>query len=145
MTVQPRPDGYHTVTPYLIVRDAERVLRFLQDAFDAPVTERMEAPDGTLMHAEVLLGDSKIMMGEAKGEREPMPAMLYVYVPDCDAAFQKALDAGGTVVREPRTEFYGDRSGGVRDPSGNEWWVGTHVEDVPPDEMARRAAARSAS
>ena len=141
MAVKPVPDGFHTVTPYLSVTDAAKLLDFVQRAFGATAKDVMRAPDGAVMHADVVIGDSHVMMGQAGGEWKPTTAMLYLYVPDCDAAYRRALDAGGTTVREPRTEFYGDRSGGVADPFGNQWWVATHVEDVAPDEMERRMKA----
>ncbi len=143
MAVKPIPDGYHSVTPYLIVNGAAGLIDFLKEVFGAEVKERMESPDGAIMHAEVVIGDSVVMMGEANENLPPMPTLLYVYVPDCDAVYQRALRAGATSVREPRNEFYGDRSGGVKDICGNQWWIGTHVEDVSPEEMARRAQEAS--
>jgi uncharacterized glyoxalase superfamily protein PhnB len=141
MTAKPVPDGHHTVCPYLIVDDAAAQLEFVQRAFAARVVEAHKDPDGRIMHADVVIGDSHVMMGQASGEWKAMPAMIHLYVPDCDAVYRTAMAAGGTSVREPRTEFYGDRSGGVRDVNGNQWWVSTHVEDVSPDEIARRAQA----
>ncbi len=91
------------------------------------------------------IGDSIIMMGEAAGQWKPLPSMLYVYVPDTDATYQRALQAGGRTLREPRDEFYGDRTAGVEDPCGNQWWIGTHIEDVAPEEMQRRAQAAARS
>ena len=119
MAVKPVPDGYHTVTPYLTVSDAAGLIRFLEQAFDGRCTERMEGPDGKVAHAEVRLGDSVVMIGQARGEWSPMPGQIYLYLPDCDAAYKRALAAGATSVREPTTQFYGDRSSGVRDPFGN--------------------------
>jgi len=143
MPIKPIPEGYHSVTPYLIVNGAAGLIGFLQEVFGAEVKERMERPDGAIAHAEVVIGDSIVMMGEASDSIPPMPTMLYVYVADCDAVYQRALRAGATSIREPRNEFYGDRSGGVKDMCGNQWWIGAHVEDVPPDEMARRMEAAS--
>ena len=142
MAVKTQPDGYHTVTPYLVVDDVARLIAFLEQVFDGEVTECMKQEDGTINHAEVQLGDSKVMMGQARGEHPAMPAMLYVYVDDVDATYKRALDAGAASVREPTDEFYGDRSGGVNGPCGNQWWMATHKEDVSPDEMQRRAAAK---
>jgi len=136
------PDGYHTVTPYLVVKGVAGLVEFLKEAFDAEETERMTAPDGSVVHAEVRIGDSMVMMGEAGGSGAPMPAMLYLYVPDADASYERALRAGASSVRELRNEFYGDRTGGVSDPFGNQWWLATHVEDVSPEELARRVASR---
>ena len=143
MAVKPVPEGYHTVTPYLVVQEPERVIAFLQKTFDAKVLERHDAPDGSVRHAEIQLGDSKVMLGAAGGQWPPMPAVLYVYVPDVDEVYRRALAAGGTSLREPTDQFYGDRSGGVQDPGGNQWWVATHKEDVSPEEMKRRAAAQA--
>lgn len=145
MAVQPIPAGYHTVTPYLVVPGVANVLAFLEKAFDAKVTERMEAPPGTVRHAEVRIGTSMVMLGEHQGPKPPMPAMLYVYVPDTDATFRRALAAGATSLMEPANQFYGDRNAGVADSGGNQWWIATHVEDVPPDELARRAEAHAKS
>ena len=142
MAVKPIPEGFHTVTPYLLVPGVARLIEFLQQAFDAEVVSRSDMPDGTVMHAQVKIGDSMVMMGEARGDWKPMPSMLYLYVDDADAWYHRALEAGATSVRELTNEFYGDRVGGVQDPSGNQWWMATHVEDVSPEEMARREAAR---
>lgn len=137
------PEGYHTVTPYLLVRGADRLIDFLQQVFDAEETERMQRPDGSIMHAEVRIGDSVVMLGEATGDHERMPAMLHVYLEDTDAAYRRALAAGATSLQEPEDQFYGDRTGGVQDAFGNQWWLATHVEDVSPEEMQRRAAAQA--
>ena len=141
MTVKPVPDGYHTVTPYLVVQDVAGLIDFLERAFDAEETERMQSPDGPIMHAEVRIGDSVVMMGEAGEDTPPMPAMLHLYLEDADAAYQRALDAGATSLREPEDQFYGDRTAGVKDDFGNQWWLATHIEDVTPEEMQRRADA----
>jgi len=141
MPVKPIPDGHHTVTPYLIVPDAAGQIVFLERAFDAKEVGRFPGPDGRIMHAEVRIGDSVVMMGEVAGARKPMPAVLHVYALDTDALYKRALQAGATSIREPADQFYGDRSAGVRDAAGNEWWIATHIEDVSLDEMKRRAAA----
>ncbi len=139
MAVKPVPEGYHTVTPYLSVNDAEKLLDFLKQAFDAKA-HVMQRPDGKIAHAEVQIGDSKIMVADAHQASQAMPSVLYMYVENVDAVYQRALAAGGTSISEPTTQFYGDRHGGVKDPEGNMWWIATHVEDVPPDELNRRAA-----
>ena len=139
MAVKPIPDGYHTATPYLVVPGVPKLIDFLKQVFQAQEIERMARPDGTIMHAEVRIGDSVIMMGEPIGENSPMPATIYLYVNDTDAAYRRALQAGATSVMEPANQFYGDRNAGVMDPCGNRWWIATHVEDVAPEEMARRA------
>jgi PhnB protein len=141
MAVKPHPDGYHTVTPYLVVQGVVPLIDFLKRTFDATEIERHSQPDGTVMHAEVRIGDSVIMMGEAVGAHPLMPAMLYVYVPDVDATYRRAITAGATSVREPADQFYGDRSGGVLDACGNQWWMATHKEDVSKQELERRAQA----
>lgn len=137
----PVPDGYRTVTPFLVVNDGARMIEFLQAAFSAVVRHRMDAPDGTLAHAELKVGDSMIMMGQGSAEWPSMPCMIYLYVPDCDAVYHNALAAGGESLEAPTNQFYGDRNARVKDPSGNQWCIGTHVEDVEPDEMTRRMAA----
>jgi uncharacterized glyoxalase superfamily protein PhnB len=104
----------------------------------------MAAPDGGVMHAEVKIGDSKIMMGEAMGEWKAKPCSLYLYVEAVDAVYQRAIQAGGTSVREPMVQFYGDRTAGVVDPCGNYWGIATHVEDVSHEELEKRFAAMMA-
>jgi PhnB protein len=136
------PDGYHTVTPYLVVRGVPRLLEFLQQAFGATELMRAPRPDGTIMHAEVAIGDSRVMMGEPPTSSPPMPGCVHLYVVDTDALYHLALQAGATSLREPTDQFYGDRMAGVQDPVGNQWWIATRTENVPPAEMARRAAAR---
>ena len=138
MSVKPIPDGYHSVIPYLVVQGAAALIDFLRHAFDATEKERHAWPDGSIMHAEVKIGDSVIMLGEARGEWKPMPASIYLYVNDADATFKKAIKAGATSIMEPADQFYGDRHGGVKDQCGNFWWIATHIEDVPPEELQRR-------
>jgi PhnB protein len=137
MTAKPIPDGYHTVTPYLIVKGAAQLIDFLKAAFGAQETFRMPGPEG-IMHAEVRIGDSVVMMSDAMGEYGPMPTMIHLYVEDVDAAYKRALQAGATPVQELKDQFYGDRAGGVRDAFGNLWFIATHVEDVPFEELERR-------
>lgn len=141
MAVNPVPDGYHTVTPYLIVEGVAKLIDFMTQAFGAKESHRTTLPDGSIMHAEVRIGDSAVMMGEAKGQWKPMPASLYLYVNDTDAVYQRALQAGASSIMEPADQFYGDRNAGVKDPSGNSWWIATHIEDVSPGELAKRAEA----
>src|SRR6478735_3043641 len=97
-------------------------------------------PDGTIMHATLKIGDSMVMISDASEHAKAMPVMLYLYVPNVDTAYQQALKAGATSIMEPADQFYGDRSGGVRDVAGNSWFFGTHIEDVPPAELKKRAA-----
>jgi PhnB protein len=141
MAVKPIPDGYHSVTPYLVVQGVGNLIDFLTQAFDAQEVFRMPRPDGNIAHAEVRIGDSIVMMGEAMGELKPMPSSIYLYVNDTDAVYKRALQAGATSMMEPADQFYGDRHGGVKDPVGNIWWIATHQEDVPPEELAKRAEA----
>lgn len=141
MAVKPIPEGYHTVTPYLAVAGAEKLLDFVKRAFGAKETSRSMRPDGTVWHATVRIGDSMVMLAEATEPWKPMPTSIYLYLNDVDGTFQKAIAAGGTSLMEPADQFYGDRVGGLQDPVGNMWWVATHIEDVPPEEMERRHQA----
>jgi len=141
MAVKPIPDGYHSVTPYLTIPGVAKLLDFLKQAFEAQELHRMPRPDGAIMHAEVRIGDSRLMMGEPMGNAQPMFGSLYLYVHDVDAVYKRALQAGATSTSEPADQFYGDRSAGIKDPVGNQWWVATHKEDVPPEEIVRRAEA----
>jgi len=136
------PDGYHTVTPYLTVRGAPKVIEFLKQAFGAELShDPIKRPDGSIMHAQVKIGDSLVMIAEESDMAKATSSALYLYVPNVDAVFQQAVKAGGKTVMEPMDMFYGDRSGGVKDPSGNSWFIATHKEDVAPQELAKRAAA----
>ena len=142
MKVNPIPKGYHSITPYLVGRGLGKLIEFLKQAFGAVETHPpMTSPDGTINHAEFLIGDSRIMMGEGGGPHEPRPCNLYLYVEDCDAVYLCAIEAGGISISEPADQFYGDRHGGVKDPCGNQWWIGTHIEDVAPEELMKRAEA----
>ncbi len=145
MAVKPIPDRYHTVTPYLTVPCVADLIEFLKKAFEAQEEELLTGPGGAVYHAEVRIGDSVIMMGQARGEWKPMPGVLYMYVKDTDAVYQRALAAGATSILEPTDQFYGDRNAGVKDLFGNMWWMATHVEDVPPAELAKRAEAAFAA
>ena len=140
---KPVPEGYATVTPYLCVSDAAKLIDFLQQAFDAQLLFKMDGPGGRIMHAEMTIGDSRIMLAQPEPGQETH-AMIHLYVPDTDATYKRAIAAGATSVREPADQFYGDRSGGVRDMFGNQWYIATHVEDVTPEEMDRRMAAMKA-
>ena len=147
MTVQPIPEGYHTITPYLAVKDAHGLVEFLKNAFNAQV-EVHKMPDGSVLNAQAQVGDSMVLIGQVPKNRpdgELMPAMLYLYVEDADAWYRKAIDAGGTSIREPADQFYGDRVGAVRDLAGNQWWFATHKEEMSPEEMVRRATEKRTS
>ena len=141
MAVKPIPEGFHTVTPYLVVKDASKVLDFVKQAFDAKEMHRSVRPDGKIMHAQFRIGDSMVMIADGTPDHPPTPCSLYLYVKDTDALYKSAIKAGGTSIMEPMNMFYGDRNGGVKDPSGNQWWIGTHIEDVPEAELKKRAEA----
>jgi len=139
--VKPIPEGYHTITPYLVVDGAEKIIRFMKEAFGAqPVFEPMMGPNGKVMHAEFRIGNSIVMISDSSERAQATSAMLYLYVPNVDAVYQKAIKAGATSLMEPADQFYGDRSGGVTDVAGNRWHIGTHIEDVSPADLKKRAA-----
>src|SRR5262245_59713569 len=144
MPVKPIPDGYHTITPYFAVRDAATLMDFLKRAFDAEELEKLAMPDGTVMHGQMKVGDSMVMIGQVPPDSNHplMHAMLYMYVNDADAAYRKAMQAGGKSVMEPADQFYGDRSGAVEDPAGNQWWMATRKEDLTGEELMKRASQR---
>lgn len=147
--VKPIPDGYHSVTPYLIVSNAANALEFYQRAFGATETMRLNGPAGKIMHAEIRLGDSTIMLADEFPEMQAVSpttlkgtaGSLMVYVDDVDRRFQQAVDAGATVKRAVQDQFYGDRSGTLIDPFGHVWTLSTHTEDLAPDEISRRFEA----
>ena len=149
MSTQPIPDGYHTVTPYITVKNGAAALDFYERAFGATVFMRMDGPGGKIMHAEFRIGGSPVMLSDEcpeMGAISPetlggVTSSLMIYVEDVDARFEQAIAAGGKVERPLANQFYGDRSGTLKDPFGHRWTLATHVEDVPPDEMNRRAAA----
>jgi PhnB protein len=145
--VKPIPDGYHSVTPYLIVDGAAAAIDFYKKAFGATEIFRMGAPGGRIGHAEIRIGDSHIMLADEFPEMDAKspkifggsPISLLVYVENADAVVERAVAAGATLVRPVKDQFYGDRSGGVKDPFGHSWYVATHIEDVSPEEMKRRS------
>ena len=139
MAIKPIPDGYHTVTPVLTVEGAAKLIEFLKQAFDAKETYRLEGPNGSVMHAQIKIGDSMVMLGEASEKCKPTPATMALYVENADAWYKRALNAGAVSEREPSDQFYGDRSAGVKDFAGNQWWIHTHIEDVPHEEIKKRA------
>ncbi len=142
MPIKPIPEGYHTVTPYLTVDNADELIGFLQRAFQAEVTFRMNNDEGRVRHAELRVGDSMVMVANATSDWKARAAAFYLYVPDCDAVYERALQAGATSIMPPADQFYGDRSGGVRDGFGNDWWIGTRIENVSSEEMKVREAAQ---
>ena len=138
--VEPVPEGFHTLTPYLIADDAQAVIDFLQKAFGAtPVHRPTKRPDGKIMHATLQIGDARVMIGNSSEHAKAAPAMLYVYVANVDEVYATAVKAGGTSFMAPTDMFYGDRFGGVTDSAGNQWCIGTHIEDVAEDELQKRA------
>jgi uncharacterized glyoxalase superfamily protein PhnB len=124
------------------VRDARKLLDFVESTFDGRVTELL-APGGHIAHAQVRIGDSVVMVGGSQEPSVPSPAVLYVYVRDVDATYRSALQNGGTSVREPADQFYGDRSGAVKDPCGNTWWIASRVEELSLEEIERRMQSRT--
>ena len=143
MSIKPIPENYPRVSPYLIVKDCSKTIEFLKYVFDAVEREKMEMPDGTINHAEVTIGDSVIMMGKATENHQPQNIMLYIYVEDTDAVYERAIEKGAVSVMEPADQFYGDRNAGVKDGDGVNWWMATHVEDVSQEEIQKRNAERA--
>ncbi|WP_276372215.1 VOC family protein [Chryseolinea sp. H1M3-3] len=138
-SVKAVPEGMHTVTPFLVVDGANELIRFIEQSFDGKTTAIMKTQDGKVMHASIQVGDSQIMVSDATEKYPAGTCRLYLYVDNVDDTYKKALNANGTSLREPVDEFYGDRSSGVKDNWGNEWWIATHVEDVDDEEMEKRA------
>ncbi|QXH54062.1 VOC family protein [Pseudomonas fakonensis] len=149
MSAKPIPEGQHSITPYLGIRDAAQAIEFYKKAFGATEMFRLEGPDGRVGHAELRIGDSSLMLGDpcdmegslkASQNIEHPAVGLHLYVEDCDKVYAQALAAGATQVSEPKDQFYGDRSGTLKDPFNNLWFVSTHKEDLTPDEIRARAA-----
>ena len=148
MAVKPIPEGYHSVTPYLILDDATAALEFYKKALGAVELMRFPAPGGKIGHAEIKIGDSPVMLADENPEMDARsartiggsPISLMVYVEDVDALVARAVAAGAKIVRPVANQFYGDRTGGIDDPFGFHWYIATHIEDVPPDELEKRAA-----
>jgi PhnB protein len=147
--VKPIPEGYHSVTPYLIIKNAAEAIEFYKKAFGATELFRIDQPDGKIGHAEIKIGDSPIMLSDEfpeMGHRGPQslggsPVSLMLYVEDVDAVVNRATTAGAKLDRPVEDKFYGDRAGSLTDPFGHIWHIGTHKEDVTPEEMEKRAAA----
>jgi PhnB protein len=152
MATKPIPEGYHTASPYLAVDDAARAIEYYGRAFGAKEVVHMDAPGGKVGHAELMIGDSRIMLSDPFPQASTRPpkelggtsASVFVYVEDVDAVVKQAVDAGATVTMEVADQFWGDRFGTITDPFGHVWSIATHVEDVPPGEMAERAKAAMA-
>jgi PhnB protein len=151
--VSPIPEGYPRVTPYLIVHDGAAAIDYYTSVLGATERMRMGGPEGKVGHAELGIGDSVIMLADEHpemGARGPKtvggtPVSMHVYVEDADRVFESAIEAGATSLQPMEDKFYGDRSGSFEDPFGHHWSVATHVEDIPPDEMEKRAAQAAAS
>lgn len=149
--VKPIPDGYHAITPYLVIKGAKQAMEFYKNAFGAKETFKMADENGEIGHAEMKIGDSIFMLAEEKPNFPHKSATtlggsaisILLYVNDCDAVFHQAVKSGATVSRPLANQFYGDRTGGVKDPFGYEWYIATHVEDVSPEEMQRRAQSQT--
>ena len=152
MAVKPIPEGYHTLTTYLAVEDADRAIEFYKDAFGAEELFRMPAPDGRIGHAELQIGDSKLMLSDPfpqstvkpPPERGGPTSSIFMYVEDCDATFEQAQRAGAKVEMELQDMFWGDRFGSLQDPFGHLWSVATHKEDLTEEEIAERSKAAMA-
>jgi PhnB protein len=137
-STNPIRDGFRTITPYLFAQNASQLVEFISVAFGGSETYRKERPDGAITHAEMRIGDSMLMLGEATPQFGPMPTSVYLYVTDSDRVYRQALEAGGVSVFPIMTLPNGERYGGVKDLCGNIWWIATHVEDVPPEEEEKR-------
>jgi len=150
---KPIPEGYHSLQPYIAVEDAAKAIDFYKRAFGAEERVRMDGPEGTIGHAELQIGDSVVMLSDPFPQSSTRPpkelggttAGLMIYVEDADATFKQAVDAGATESMPLQDMFWGDRFGQVTDPFGHVWQIATHIEDVPPEEMAERAKAAMAS
>lgn len=140
MTTRPIPDGFHTLTPFFNLKDAAKAIEFYQQAFGAELVSRVDMPNGLVGHAHIRIGNSNVFIEEAVRNPATKSSML-VYTENADAAFKRATDAGAKEVMPLANQFWGDRWGMVEDAWGNRWGIATHIEDVSPDELARRAAA----
>lgn len=133
------PQDYHSITPNIIVKGAEKYLEFLVTAFEGKEIYRMQGANGSIGHAEVKIGNSRVMLGEATEKMKPTQGSFYLYVEDADASYKRALEYGAVSIMKPADQFYGDRHGGVKDPAGNQWWIAARVEEVSEQEMNKRA------
>jgi PhnB protein len=138
------PEGFHSLTPYLIVARAAAFLEFIEHTFAAKLISCTRGPEGAVMHSAAKIGDSMMEISEARPEWPAAPVVLHLYVPDTATLYDRALKAGATSIYAPVSRFYGDLEAGVKDGWGNTWFIATHVEDVPPDEIEKRAATAGA-
>ncbi len=143
MSVKSIPEGYHTVTPYIMATGVRGLIDFLKNAFDATVVAVTSGPDGVVLHGEVRIGDSVVMMSEAMETHPARPASFYMYVDNVDALYARAMAAGAVSKLPPEDRFYGDRSAGVDDPCGNTWWIASRIENLSEEEIHRRVAESS--
>ena len=152
-SVKPIPDGYHSVTPYLYLRNAEAMIEFYKRAFGATEVLRMDGPDGRIGHAELQIGSSRIMLADESPNMKAFSPLHYggassslmLYVENVDEVIAQAVAAGARITRPIADQFYGDRTGGIEDPSGQQWYVATHIKDVSPEELQQGAAAAAAN
>lgn len=142
MTVKAVPDGYSTITPYMIINDCKKFIKFVETVFDAKLHHNMQSDNGNTMHAELQIGTSRIMISEASEMNPATPTMLYLYMENVDSIYEKALAAGASSIAAPTDTFYGDRNAGVLDHSGNRWWIAAHIRDVTEEELAIGAAKK---
>jgi len=141
--VNPIPQGYGTVTPYLIVDGVPKLIDFLKETFHAEERARINDKEDHVGHAEIKIGNSIVMMADSTAQYRPIPSQLYVYVDNVDDTYERAMTAGGTSEQEPTTQFYGDHTAAIKDPTGNVWWIAAHVEDISPQEMDKRMQDRA--
>lgn len=152
MAVKATPDGYHSVTPYLIVRGGARAIDYYKNAFGASELMRLDGPGGLIGHAEIQIGNSRVMLSDENpdwGAKSPesyggSPVHLMIYVDDCDTVFKRAIAAGAKETQPLKDQFYGDRSGSLTDPFGHSWTIATHKEDLSEEELQRRMASSQA-
>lgn len=153
MPVKPIPDGYHSLTPYIIVKGAEKAIEFYKQAFGGTERMRLQSPDGKVGHAELDIGDSVLMLADEHPEMGAVgpetvggsPVSLLIYCENVDEVFQRAISLGAVEVRPINDQFYGDRSGVLKDPFGHQWSIATHIEDVTPEQIAERLKAMGQS
>ena len=145
MSVNHVPEGYHTITPYLVVENADELIEFIKNVFDGQLLFKMENEAGKISHAEIKIGDSHLMLADASDEWQATSTLLHLYVENADSVYEKAISAGAISVKELQDQIYGDRSAAVKDSFGNIWGIATHFEDVSEEEMRRRMNTENSS